>query len=72
MNILGDGYATVDGEDNSTIRLLEQSAKEEGDTKDEMQTKLALLLIIQQFDMQLMNQTLKKITQWVIIVSLHI
>lgn len=63
VNILGDGYATVDGEDNSTIRLLEQSSKEEGDTKDEIQTKLTLLLIIQQFDMQLMNQTLKKITQ---------
>lgn len=63
VNILGDGFATVDGEDNSTIRLLEQSSKEEGDSKDETQTKLTLLLIIQQFDMQLMNQTLKKITQ---------
>ncbi|XP_071943013.1 outer dynein arm-docking complex subunit 2-like [Antedon mediterranea] len=61
--MLGDGFATIEGEDNSTLRLLEQTKKESGDEGDELESKLRLLLLIQQFDMQLMNQSLKHISQ---------
>ncbi len=57
--MLGDGFASVEGDDNSTLRLLDQTSKEEGDSAADMQTKLRLLLLAQQFDMQLMNQYLK-------------
>ena len=62
-NMLGDGFATVEGDDNSTLRLLDQTSKEEGESGDELQSKLRLLLLAQQFDMQLMNQYLKEISQ---------
>ncbi|XP_033112504.1 armadillo repeat-containing protein 4-like [Anneissia japonica] len=61
--MLGDGFATTEGEDNSTLRLLEQTKKESGDEGDELESKLRLLLLIQQVDMQLMNQSLKHISQ---------
>ena len=61
--MLGDGFASVEGDDNSTLRLLDQTSKEDGDSADELQTKLRVLLLAQQFDMQLMNQYLKEISQ---------
>ena len=62
--ILGDGYATVEGEDNSTLRLLEQTSKDAGDSSaEESQIKLRLLLLTQQFDMELMRNSIKELSQ---------
>nr|XP_006811379.1 PREDICTED: armadillo repeat-containing protein 4-like [Saccoglossus kowalevskii] len=63
VNILGDSFASVEGEDSATVRLLEQIQKEEGDAKEEKEVKLKVALIVQQFDTQLMSQSIKEIAK---------
>ncbi|CAH1249076.1 ARMC4 [Branchiostoma lanceolatum] len=62
--ILGDGYATIEGEDNSMLRLLEKVKKEDGQEEGEtLQATMRLLVILQQFDMQLLNMSLQHISK---------
>ncbi|XP_033021245.1 armadillo repeat-containing protein 4 [Lacerta agilis] len=60
VKILGPGYGTIEGEDLSMIRLLDKMKKEEA-SDNEMKMKISLLL--QQLDMQLLNSSLKQISQ---------
>ncbi|XP_070570659.1 outer dynein arm-docking complex subunit 2-like isoform X2 [Ptychodera flava] len=63
VNILGEGFASVEGEDSVTVRLLEQIQKEEGEAKEEKEMKLKVALIVQQFDTQLMSLSIKEIAK---------
>ncbi|XP_077997290.1 outer dynein arm-docking complex subunit 2-like isoform X2 [Glandiceps talaboti] len=63
VNILGEGFASVEGEDSATVRLLDQIQKEEGEAKEEKEMKLKVALIVQQFDTQLMSQSIKEIAK---------
>uniref|UniRef100_A0A669P2S0 Armadillo repeat containing 4 n=1 Tax=Phasianus colchicus TaxID=9054 RepID=A0A669P2S0_PHACC len=60
VKILGPEYGTVEGEDTSMLRLLEKM-KEDDDPQTEMKMKIAILL--HQLDMQLLNSSLKHISQ---------
>ncbi|XP_794287.4 armadillo repeat-containing protein 4 [Strongylocentrotus purpuratus] len=60
--ILGEGFATVEGEDNSAIRLLEETQKDDSEEAQEKKLKVKLLLLIKDFDMQLMNQYLSEVS----------
>nr|XP_060638451.1 outer dynein arm-docking complex subunit 2 [Anolis sagrei ordinatus] len=60
VNILGPGYGTIEGEDLSMLRLLDKVKKDEA-PDNEMKMKISLLL--QQLDMQLLNSSLKQISQ---------
>ncbi|KAG2458461.1 ARMC4 protein, partial [Polypterus senegalus] len=60
--ILGASYATVDGEDYSVLRLLEK-VKQDDDANHDAEFEMKVFLLIQQLDMQLMNKSLKQISQ---------
>ncbi|KAM4705973.1 outer dynein arm-docking complex subunit 2 isoform 2-T2 [Rhinophrynus dorsalis] len=59
-SILGPGFATVEGEDMSMLRLLDKM-RQDDDGNAEMKMKIFLLL--QQLDMQLLNSSLKYMSQ---------
>ncbi|KAM5158112.1 outer dynein arm-docking complex subunit 2 [Mantella aurantiaca] len=58
--ILGAGFATVEGEDLSTLRLLDKMRQNED---EEAEIKMKIFLLLQQLDMQLLNSSLKHISQ---------
>lgn len=60
VKILGPGYGTIEGEDMSMLRLLDKVKKDDAENT-EMKMKISLLL--QQLDMQLLNSSLKQISQ---------
>uniref|UniRef100_A0A8C4YLM8 Outer dynein arm docking complex subunit 2 n=1 Tax=Gopherus evgoodei TaxID=1825980 RepID=A0A8C4YLM8_9SAUR len=60
VKILGPGYGTIEGEDMSMLRLLDRMKKDD-DPDTEIKMKISLLL--QQLDMQLLNSSLKHISQ---------
>ncbi|XP_044281246.1 outer dynein arm-docking complex subunit 2 isoform X1 [Varanus komodoensis] len=60
VKILGPGYGTIEGEDLSMLRLLDKM-KKDADADNEIKMKISLLL--QQLDMQLLNRSLKQISQ---------
>ncbi|NXX41471.1 ARMC4 protein, partial [Tricholaema leucomelas] len=62
VKILGPEYGTVEGEDMSLLRLLDR-VKKDDDSETEMKMKIFLLL--HQLDLQLLNSSLKHISQFV-------
>ncbi|XP_018414241.1 PREDICTED: armadillo repeat-containing protein 4 [Nanorana parkeri] len=58
--ILGAGFATVEGEDLSMLRLLDKMRQNED---GEAEVKMKIFLLLQQLDMQLLNSSLKHISQ---------
>ncbi|XP_040290276.1 outer dynein arm-docking complex subunit 2 [Bufo bufo] len=58
--ILGPGFATVEGEDTSMLRLLDKMRQNED---EEAEIKMKIFLLLQQLDMQLLNSSLKHISQ---------
>ncbi|XP_070585244.1 outer dynein arm-docking complex subunit 2 [Erythrolamprus reginae] len=60
VKILGPGYGTIEGEDLTMIRLLDKIKKDDA-SDNEIKMKISLLL--QQLDMQLLNSSLKQISQ---------
>lgn len=60
VKILGPEYGTVEGEDTSLLCLLEKMKKDD-DPQTEMKMKISILL--HQLDMQLLNSSLKHISQ---------
>ncbi|XP_061443154.1 outer dynein arm-docking complex subunit 2 isoform X2 [Rhineura floridana] len=60
VKILGPGYGTIEGEDLSMLRLLDKMKKDDA-SDNEMKMKISLLL--QQLDMQLLNSSLKQVSQ---------
>ncbi|NXD64065.1 ARMC4 protein, partial [Eolophus roseicapillus] len=60
VQILGPEYGTVEGEDRSILHLLEK-VKKGGDPETEVKVKIFLLL--HQLDLQLLNSSLKQISQ---------
>uniref|UniRef100_A0A672V864 Outer dynein arm docking complex subunit 2 n=1 Tax=Strigops habroptila TaxID=2489341 RepID=A0A672V864_STRHB len=60
VQILGPEYGTVEGEDRSILHLLEK-VKKGGDPETEVKMKIFLLL--HQLDLQLLNSSLKQISQ---------
>nr|XP_020656758.1 armadillo repeat-containing protein 4 isoform X1 [Pogona vitticeps]XP_020656767.1 armadillo repeat-containing protein 4 isoform X1 [Pogona vitticeps]XP_020656775.1 armadillo repeat-containing protein 4 isoform X1 [Pogona vitticeps] len=60
VKILGPGYGTIEGEDLSMLRLLDKVKKDDA-SDNEIKMKISLLL--QQLDMQLLNSSLKQISQ---------
>uniref|UniRef100_A0A8C7JVV6 Outer dynein arm docking complex subunit 2 n=1 Tax=Oncorhynchus kisutch TaxID=8019 RepID=A0A8C7JVV6_ONCKI len=61
--MLGPSFATVEGEDSSVLRLLEEV--KEGDQAKETEIKVKLIILLQQLDTQLLSNSLKQISQWV-------
>ena len=61
--MLGPSFATVEGEDSSVLRLLEEV--KEGDQAKETEIKVKLIILLQQLDTQLLSSSLKQISQWV-------
>ncbi|KAM9308678.1 outer dynein arm-docking complex subunit 2 [Gastrophryne carolinensis] len=59
-NILGPGFVTVEGEDLSMLRLLDKMRQNED---EEAEVKMKIFLLLQQLDMQLLNSSLKHISQ---------
>ncbi|XP_033856926.3 outer dynein arm-docking complex subunit 2-like isoform X1 [Acipenser ruthenus] len=59
--ILGPSFATVEGEDTSMLRLLDK-VKEDGEAH-EAELKMKMLLLLQQLDKQLLNNSLKQMSQ---------
>ncbi|XP_075068107.1 outer dynein arm-docking complex subunit 2 [Mixophyes fleayi] len=57
--ILGAGFATVEGEDMSMLRLLDKMRQKEDETAE---IKMKIFLLLQQLDMQLLNSSLKHIS----------
>uniref|UniRef100_A0A8B9FH01 Armadillo repeat containing 4 n=1 Tax=Amazona collaria TaxID=241587 RepID=A0A8B9FH01_9PSIT len=62
VQILGREYGTVEGEDRSLLHLLEK-VKKGGDPETEV--KMKILLLLHQLDLQLLNSSLKQISQGV-------
>ncbi|NWV84151.1 ARMC4 protein, partial [Dasyornis broadbenti] len=60
VKILGPEYGTVEGEDMSVLHLFDK-VKKESDLATEVKMKIALLL--HQLDLQLLNSSLKQISQ---------
>ncbi|TFK11950.1 histone deacetylase 10 [Platysternon megacephalum] len=60
VKILGPGYGTIEGEDMSMLRLLDRMKK---DDDPDTEIKMKISLILQQLDMQLLNSSLKHISQ---------
>uniref|UniRef100_A0A8C7TAT0 Outer dynein arm docking complex subunit 2 n=1 Tax=Oncorhynchus mykiss TaxID=8022 RepID=A0A8C7TAT0_ONCMY len=59
--MLGPSFATVEGEDSSVLRLLEEV--KEGDQAKETEIKVKLIILLQQLDTQLLSSSLKQISQ---------
>ncbi|NXW49376.1 ARMC4 protein, partial [Nyctiprogne leucopyga] len=60
VKILGSEYGTVEGEDMSMLHLLDKVKK---DDEPETEMKMKIFLLIQQLDLQLLNSSLKHISQ---------
>ncbi|NXO07896.1 ARMC4 protein, partial [Oriolus oriolus] len=60
VKILGPEYGTVEGEDTSILHLFDK-VKKESDLETELKMKIVLLL--HQLDLQLLNSSLKQISQ---------
>uniref|UniRef100_A0ACB8FV81 Uncharacterized protein n=1 Tax=Sphaerodactylus townsendi TaxID=933632 RepID=A0ACB8FV81_9SAUR len=60
VKVLGPGYGTIEGEDMTMLRLLDNVKKDDA-ADNEIKMKISLLL--QQLDMQLLNSSLKQISQ---------
>lgn len=60
VKILGPGYGTIEGEDLSMLRLLDKVKK---DDASDTEIKMKISLLLQQLDMQLLNSSLKQISQ---------
>ncbi|NWV25969.1 ARMC4 protein, partial [Origma solitaria] len=60
VKILGPEYGTVEGEDTSILHLFDK-VKKESDLETELKKKI--LLLLHQLDMQLLNSSLKQISQ---------
>ena len=60
VKILGPEYGTVEGEDKSMLHLLEKVKK--GDDP-ETEKKMKIFILLHQLDMQLLNSSLKRISQ---------
>ncbi|XP_028940633.1 armadillo repeat-containing protein 4, partial [Antrostomus carolinensis] len=60
VKILGSEYGTVEGEDMSLLHLLDKVKK---DDEPETEMKMKIFLLIQQLDLQLLNNSLKHISQ---------
>ncbi|KAM8811602.1 outer dynein arm-docking complex subunit 2 [Eudromia elegans] len=60
VNILGPGYGTVEGEDMSMLHLLDKVKK---DDDPETEIKMKIFILLNQLDMQLLNNSLKHISQ---------
>lgn len=60
MKILGPEYGTVEGEDKSMLHLLEKV--KQGDDP-ETEKKMKIFILLHQLDMQLLNSSLKHISQ---------
>ncbi|XP_068091828.1 outer dynein arm-docking complex subunit 2 isoform X2 [Hyperolius riggenbachi] len=58
--ILGAGFATVEGEDLSVLRLLDRMSQNKD---EEAEIKMKIYLLFQQLDMQLLDSSLKHISQ---------
>ncbi|XP_056375360.1 outer dynein arm-docking complex subunit 2 isoform X1 [Hyla sarda] len=58
--ILGPGFATVEGEDTSMLRLVDKMHQNED---REAEVKMKIFLLFQQLDMQLLNSSLNHISQ---------
>ncbi|XP_066573997.1 outer dynein arm-docking complex subunit 2 [Amia ocellicauda] len=59
--IIGPSFATIEGEDTSVLRLVEKVKQDDKDNESEV--KMKVFLLIQQLDMQLLNNSLKQISQ---------
>ncbi|MEE6467022.1 hypothetical protein FKM82_007122 [Ascaphus truei] len=59
-NILGPSFATVEGEDMSVLRLLDKMRQNDDHNAE---IKMKIFLLLQQLDMQLLNSSLKHISQ---------
>ncbi|KAI1242632.1 hypothetical protein IHE44_0000168 [Lamprotornis superbus] len=60
VKILGPEYGTVEGEDTSILHLFDKVEKESG---LETQLKMKIILLLHQLDLQLLNSSLKQISQ---------
>ncbi|XP_076823373.1 outer dynein arm-docking complex subunit 2-like [Clavelina lepadiformis] len=60
VKILGPGFATVDSEDSTLIRMVEKS---KSDDSAEGAVRLRLLLIVNEFDMKLLNSCFREISK---------
>ncbi|XP_014800378.1 PREDICTED: armadillo repeat-containing protein 4 [Calidris pugnax] len=60
VKILGPEYGTVEGEDLSMLHLLDKVKK---DDDPETETKRRIILLLHQLDLQLLNSSLKDISQ---------
>ncbi|NXN34980.1 ARMC4 protein, partial [Rhinoptilus africanus] len=60
VKILGPEYGTVEGEDMSMLYLLDKVKK---DDDPETETKMKIILLLHQLDLQLLNSSLKHISQ---------
>ncbi|XP_025904589.1 armadillo repeat-containing protein 4 [Nothoprocta perdicaria] len=60
VNILGPGYGTIEGEDMSMLHLLDKVKK---DDDPETEIKMKIFILLSQLDMQLLNSSLKHISQ---------
>ncbi|KAM4688713.1 outer dynein arm-docking complex subunit 2 [Discoglossus pictus] len=58
--ILGPGFATVEGEDLSMLRMLDKMQQNEDHSTE---IKMKIFLLLQQLDTQLLNSSLKHISQ---------
>ncbi|XP_063306867.1 outer dynein arm-docking complex subunit 2 [Pelobates fuscus] len=59
-HILGPGFATIEGEDTTMLRLLDKMRQ---DSDGNTEIKMKIFLLLQQLDMQLLNSSLKHISQ---------
>ncbi|NXM76296.1 ARMC4 protein, partial [Serilophus lunatus] len=60
VKILGPEYGTVEGEDTSILRLFD---KVKSSHDPEMEIKMKIILLLHQLDLQLLNSSLKQISQ---------
>lgn len=60
--ILGDAYATVDRKDNTMNRLVDQMLNQDS-VSDDKRSELKIYIELDQLDKQLLNESLKKISE---------
>lgn len=60
VKILGPEYGAVEGEDTSILHLFDKVKKESG---LETELKMKIILLLHQLDLQLLNSSLKEVSQ---------
>lgn len=60
VKILGPEYGTIEGEDMSMLHLLDKVKK---DDDPETELKMKIFLLLHQLDLQLLNSSLKHISE---------